>query len=100
MSYITGTDCNGARQTKVVNKQGEFLPPRPLLSAYLEQRSWEEYCVPALPPKLASMNVEAALNKQTVWIPDLYWLQTKGFVLENVSLCCLIGSCTSYLDFN
>ncbi|XP_060734101.1 R3H domain-containing protein 4 isoform X1 [Tachysurus vachellii] len=33
------TDCNGSRQTKVVNKQEEFLPPSPLLSAYLEQRS-------------------------------------------------------------
>ncbi|MCJ8737840.1 hypothetical protein PDJAM_G00028700 [Pangasius djambal] len=33
------TDCNGARQTKVVNKQEEFLPPSPLLSAYLGQRS-------------------------------------------------------------
>ncbi|KAF7703474.1 R3H domain-containing protein 4 [Silurus meridionalis] len=33
------TDCNGARQTKVVNKQGEFLPPSPLLSAYLGQKS-------------------------------------------------------------
>ncbi|XP_030639952.1 R3H domain-containing protein 4 [Chanos chanos] len=30
---------NGARQTKVVNKQEEFLPPSPLLSAYLEQLS-------------------------------------------------------------
>lgn len=74
MSCITGTDCNGARQTKVVNKQEEFLPPRPLLSAYLEQRSWEEDCVPALPPKWASMNVEAALIKQTICIPDQYWL--------------------------
>ncbi|KAJ8408336.1 hypothetical protein AAFF_G00257500 [Aldrovandia affinis] len=33
------SDCNGARQTKVVNKQDEFLPPQPLLSAYLEQMS-------------------------------------------------------------
>ncbi|XP_026873186.2 R3H domain-containing protein 4 [Electrophorus electricus] len=33
------SDCNGARQTKVVNKQDEFLPPCPLLSAYLEQMS-------------------------------------------------------------
>ncbi|XP_036377233.1 R3H domain-containing protein 4 [Megalops cyprinoides] len=33
------SDCNGARQTEVVNKQEEFLPPRPLLSAYLEQLS-------------------------------------------------------------
>ncbi|XP_066503361.1 R3H domain-containing protein 4 [Hoplias malabaricus] len=33
------SDCNGARQTKVVNKQEEFLPPCPLLSAYLEQMS-------------------------------------------------------------
>ncbi|RXN06936.1 R3H domain-containing 4-like protein [Labeo rohita] len=33
------SDCNGARQTKVVNKQAEFLPPQPLLSAYLEQLS-------------------------------------------------------------
>ncbi|KAL6469310.1 hypothetical protein MHYP_G00228340 [Metynnis hypsauchen] len=32
-------DCNGARQTKVVNKREEFLPPCPLLSAYLEQMS-------------------------------------------------------------
>ncbi|XP_073682133.1 R3H domain-containing protein 4 [Garra rufa] len=31
--------CNGARQTKVVNKQDEFLPPQPLLSVYLEQLS-------------------------------------------------------------
>ncbi|XP_064187580.1 R3H domain-containing protein 4 isoform X2 [Anguilla rostrata] len=31
------SDCNGARQTEVVNKQDEFLPPSPLLSAYLEQ---------------------------------------------------------------
>ncbi|XP_018601282.1 R3H domain-containing protein 4 [Scleropages formosus] len=33
------TDCNGARQTEVVNKQEEFLPPKPLLSVYLEQMS-------------------------------------------------------------
>ncbi|XP_029905940.1 R3H domain-containing protein 4 [Myripristis murdjan] len=33
------TDCNGARQTEVVNKQEEFMPPSPLLSAYLEQMS-------------------------------------------------------------
>ncbi|XP_071773347.2 R3H domain-containing protein 4 [Centroberyx gerrardi] len=33
------SDCNGARQTEVVNKQEEFLPPSPLLSAYLEQMS-------------------------------------------------------------
>lgn len=33
------SDCNGARQTKVTNKQVEFLPPCPLLSAYLEQMS-------------------------------------------------------------
>ncbi|XP_023147406.1 R3H domain-containing protein 4 [Amphiprion ocellaris] len=31
------TDCNGSRQTEVVNKQEEFLPPQHLLSAYLEQ---------------------------------------------------------------
>lgn len=68
MSYITGTDCNGARQTKVMNKQEEFLPPSPLLSAYLEQRSWEEDSIPTLPPKLASMNVEAALNRQSVFL--------------------------------
>ncbi|XP_028818239.1 R3H domain-containing protein 4 isoform X2 [Denticeps clupeoides] len=33
------SDCNGVRQTKVVNKQEKFLPPRLLLSAYLEQLS-------------------------------------------------------------
>ncbi|XP_062869308.1 R3H domain-containing protein 4 [Trichomycterus rosablanca] len=33
------TTHNGTRQTKVVNKQDEFLPPSPLLSAYLEQKS-------------------------------------------------------------
>ncbi|XP_071369915.1 R3H domain-containing protein 4 [Centroberyx affinis] len=33
------SDCHGARQTEVVNKQEEFLPPSPLLSAYLEQMS-------------------------------------------------------------
>ncbi|TSM94633.1 R3H domain-containing protein 4 [Bagarius yarrelli] len=33
------TDCNGARQTKVKNKQEEFLPPSPLLSAFLERKS-------------------------------------------------------------
>uniref|UniRef100_A0A8C1B0G2 R3H domain containing 4 n=2 Tax=Cyprinus carpio TaxID=7962 RepID=A0A8C1B0G2_CYPCA len=33
------SDCNGARQTEVVNKQEEFLPPQPLLSVYLEQLS-------------------------------------------------------------
>ncbi|XP_043108665.1 R3H domain-containing protein 4 [Puntigrus tetrazona] len=33
------SDCNGARQTEVVNKQEAFLPPQPLLSAYLEQLS-------------------------------------------------------------
>ncbi|XP_051767999.1 R3H domain-containing protein 4 [Ctenopharyngodon idella] len=33
------SDCNGARQTEVVNKQEEFLPPQSLLSAYLEQMS-------------------------------------------------------------
>ncbi|XP_067236808.1 R3H domain-containing protein 4 isoform X2 [Chanodichthys erythropterus] len=33
------SDCNGARQTEVVNKQEEFLPPQSLLSAYLEQLS-------------------------------------------------------------
>ncbi|XP_068599778.1 R3H domain-containing protein 4 [Brachionichthys hirsutus] len=30
---------DGSRQTEVVNKQEEFLPPRPLLSAYVEQMS-------------------------------------------------------------
>ncbi|KAJ8278671.1 hypothetical protein COCON_G00057370 [Conger conger] len=33
------SDCNGARQTEVVNKQDAFLPPNPMLSAYLEQLS-------------------------------------------------------------
>ncbi|XP_070765577.1 R3H domain-containing protein 4 [Enoplosus armatus] len=33
------TDNNGSRQTEVVNKQEEFLPPRLLLSAHLEQMS-------------------------------------------------------------
>ncbi|XP_029002819.1 R3H domain-containing protein 4 [Betta splendens] len=33
------TDNNGSRQTKVVNKQENFLPPSPLLSVYLEQLS-------------------------------------------------------------
>ncbi|XP_051957163.1 R3H domain-containing protein 4 [Xyrauchen texanus] len=36
------SDCNGARQTEVVNKQEEFLPPQPLLSAYLEQMNGAE----------------------------------------------------------
>ncbi|XP_041087123.1 R3H domain-containing protein 4-like [Polyodon spathula] len=31
------SDCDGKRQTEVVNKQEEFLPPGLLLSAYLEQ---------------------------------------------------------------
>ncbi|KAJ7993338.1 hypothetical protein DPEC_G00271390 [Dallia pectoralis] len=34
------SDCNGARRTKVVNKQeGLFHPPAPMLSAYLEHMS-------------------------------------------------------------
>ncbi|XP_044056481.1 R3H domain-containing protein 4 [Siniperca chuatsi] len=33
------TDNKGSRQTEVVNKQEEFLPPRLLLSAHLEQMS-------------------------------------------------------------
>ncbi|XP_029285307.1 R3H domain-containing protein 4 [Cottoperca gobio] len=33
------TDYNGSRQTEVVNKQEEFLPPCLLLSAHLEQMS-------------------------------------------------------------
>ncbi|XP_040895901.1 R3H domain-containing protein 4 [Toxotes jaculatrix] len=33
------TDYNGSRQTEVVNKQEEFLPPALLLSAYLERMS-------------------------------------------------------------
>ncbi|KAL7867224.1 hypothetical protein AOLI_G00150380 [Acnodon oligacanthus] len=33
------SNCNGARQTKVINKREEFLPPCLLLSAYLEQMS-------------------------------------------------------------
>ncbi|KAM3876266.1 R3H domain-containing protein 4 [Diretmus argenteus] len=33
------TNCNGARRTEVVNKQEEFVPPSPLLSAYLDQKS-------------------------------------------------------------
>ncbi|XP_068175692.1 R3H domain-containing protein 4 [Antennarius striatus] len=35
----TSTYQNGSRQTEVVNKQEEFLPPRPLLSVYVEQMS-------------------------------------------------------------
>ncbi|KAM6962502.1 R3H domain-containing protein 4 [Aplochiton taeniatus] len=31
------SDCNGRRQTEVVNKDEDFLPPQPLLSAYLER---------------------------------------------------------------
>lgn len=38
----SGIDNNGSRQTEVVNKQEEFLPPTPLLSVYLEQLSWEQ----------------------------------------------------------
>ncbi|XP_061884463.1 R3H domain-containing protein 4 [Entelurus aequoreus] len=34
----SSSDMNGSRQTEVVNKQEDFLPPTPLLSAYLEQR--------------------------------------------------------------
>lgn len=37
--YSASTDYNGSRQTQVVNKQEEFLPPGLLLSAYLEQMS-------------------------------------------------------------
>ncbi|CAN9500930.1 unnamed protein product [Ophioblennius macclurei] len=37
--FSASTDYNGSRQTEVVNKQEEFLPPRLLLSAYLEQMS-------------------------------------------------------------
>ncbi|XP_028301018.1 R3H domain-containing protein 4 [Gouania willdenowi] len=33
------SDCKGKRQTEVVNRQEEFLPPQLLLSAYLEQMS-------------------------------------------------------------
>ncbi|KAM4628675.1 R3H domain-containing protein 4 [Polymixia lowei] len=33
------SDCNGARQTAVVNKQDEFLAPSSLLSSYLESMS-------------------------------------------------------------
>ncbi|XP_033821258.1 R3H domain-containing protein 4 [Periophthalmus magnuspinnatus] len=33
------TDSNGSRQTEVVNKQSQFLPPSLLLSAYLERMS-------------------------------------------------------------
>lgn len=33
------TDNNGSRQTEVVNKQEEFLPPQLLLSAYVEKMS-------------------------------------------------------------
>ncbi|XP_041061159.1 R3H domain-containing protein 4 isoform X2 [Carcharodon carcharias] len=33
------SDCNGKRQTEVSNKGTDFLPPVPLLSAYLEQKS-------------------------------------------------------------
>lgn len=36
---LSGTYHNGSRQTEVVNKQEEFLPPRLLLSAYVEQMS-------------------------------------------------------------
>lgn len=35
----SGIDNNGLRQTEVVNKQEEFLPPTLLLSVYLEQLS-------------------------------------------------------------
>lgn len=37
--FLPGTYHNGSRQTEVVNKQKVFLPPRPLLSAYMEQMS-------------------------------------------------------------
>lgn len=33
------TDSKGSRQTEVMNKQSQFLPPSPLLSAYLEGTS-------------------------------------------------------------
>ena len=36
---LSGTNHNGLRQTEVVNKQEEFLPPSLLLSAYVEQMS-------------------------------------------------------------
>lgn len=39
---LSGTDNNGSRQTEVVNKQEQFLPPRLLLSAYVEQMSWDQ----------------------------------------------------------
>ncbi|XP_048832879.1 R3H domain-containing protein 4 isoform X1 [Brienomyrus brachyistius] len=38
-SHNLGINHNGDRQTKVVNKQQEFSPPKLLLSAYLEQMS-------------------------------------------------------------
>ncbi|XP_051930369.1 R3H domain-containing protein 4 [Hippocampus zosterae] len=34
----SSSDLNGSRQTEVVNKQEDFLPPTLLLSAYLDQR--------------------------------------------------------------
>ncbi|XP_076009723.1 R3H domain-containing protein 4 [Genypterus blacodes] len=33
------SDCKGTRQTEVVNKHEEFIPPRLLLSAYLERHT-------------------------------------------------------------
>lgn len=33
------SDLNGSRRTEVMNKQSQFLPPSPLLSAYLESMS-------------------------------------------------------------
>lgn len=50
----SGTDYNGSRQTEVVNKQEEFLPPRLLLSVYLEQMSWDQASVPFPPHSSAA----------------------------------------------
>lgn len=36
---LEGTYHNGSRRTEVVNKQEVFLPPRLLLSAYVERMS-------------------------------------------------------------
>lgn len=75
MCFITGTTYNGTRQTKVVNKQEGFLPPSPLLSAFLEQKSWDDWSNPALPLELASIKYRSPTS-------FIYWSALCSFLLQ------------------
>ena len=92
---LSGTYHNGSRQTEVVNKQEEFLPPRLLLSAYVEQMSWGHRRMARLQAgALRDVDKVRSLYVMSVWcLPsseNKSWKKKVCFLLSGCSLVSVV----------